>query len=310
MEVIGHYREKELISKYLNRDFPSYSFLFEGKEGIGKKLLALYTAKGFLCEKDTNFGCGECKSCRLTDNLISNIYNGTNLTYNPDIKLVSSEEGKDIKISQIREVIDFVKLKSSSGKVVIIENAEKMNTEASNALLKTLEEPPENVMFILTTTNQNKLLPTIVSRCFKIKFRQLPKDEIYRFLTEKGFSEREAKEISAISEGSLSLFSLIKDNPKLYQLAKDFAVLMLDSNFRIEGIINIADILDKLDNREIFIIFQIVQIILHKKTLKGDFNIEIYETFLKEYEKFQQAIKSGVKKKLAVEGLYFNVKGG
>ncbi len=310
MEVIGHHKEKEIISKYLNRNLPSYSFLFEGKEGIGKKLLALHTARGFLCEKNTNFGCGECKSCRLTDNLISNVYTGTNLTYNPDIKLVSSQEGKDIKISQIRDVIDFVKLKSSSGKVVIIENAEKMNTEAGNALLKTLEEPPEKTMFILTTTNQNKLLPTIVSRCFKIKFKQLPKEEIYRFLTEKGFSEKEAKEISAISEGSLSLFSLIKDNKKLYQIAKDIAILMLDKQLRIEGIINLADILDKLDNREISIIFQIVQTILHKKTLKGEFDIEEYETFLKEYERFEKAVKAGVKKKLALEGLYFNVKGG
>lgn len=310
MEVIGHQKEKELISKYLNRNLPSYSFLFEGKEGIGKKLLAFYTARGFLCEKKANFGCGECKICKLTDNFISNVYNGTNLTYNPDIKLVTSLDGKDIKISQIREIIEFVKLKSSSGRVVIIENAERMNTEASNALLKTLEEPPENTMFILTTTNQNKLLPTIVSRCFKIKFKHLPKQDIYEFLVNKGFPEKEAKEISILSEGSLSLYALIKENQKLYQLAKDTALLLLDNSLKIDGIINLADILDKLDNKDLFIIFQIVQIILHKKMLKGEFNIDKYEIFLKEFETLEKALKSGVKKKLAVEGLYFNVKGG
>ncbi|NPA53304.1 MAG: DNA polymerase III subunit delta' [Aquificae bacterium] len=310
MQVIGHQKEKELLSKYLNKNQSSYSFLFEGKEGIGKKLLALYTARGFLCEKERNFGCGECENCRLTDDLISNIYEGTNLSPNPNIKLITSENGRDIKISQIRDAIDFLKLKSKEGKVIIIENAEKMNTEASNALLKTLEEPPENSMIILTTTNQNKLLPTIISRCYKIRFNPLPKEEIYQFLLHKDFSESDAKTFSVLSDGSLSLYSAVKENPKIYQFAKDLALLFLDKNLRIEGIINLADILDKLDNKDLSIVLQIVQTILHKKMLKGEFDIDLYDRLLKEYQEFEKAIKAGVKKKLAVEGMYFNVKGG
>jgi DNA polymerase-3 subunit delta' len=308
MEVIGHHKEKEILSRYLNRNQKSYSFLFEGKEGIGKKLLALYTGRGFLCQKNRNFGCGECESCRLTDNLISNIYEGTNLSPNPNIKLVSSQEGKDIKISQIREVLDFLKLKSDIGRVVIIENAEKMNTEASNALLKTLEEPPENSMIILTTTNQNRLLPTIVSRCYKIRFSSLSKEDIYQFLIHKGFSENDAKTFSILSDGSLSLYTYLKDNPNIYQYGKDLAILFLDRKLRLEGIVNLAEILDKLDNKNLSVVFRIVQIILHKKMLKGEIDIDLYDKFLKEYEELEKAVKSGVKKKLAVEGMYFNVK--
>ncbi len=308
MEIIGHIKEKELISKYLNRRLSSYAFLFEGKEGIGKKLLALHTVRGFLCEKGKNFGCGECESCRLTDNLISNIYEGSNLTPNPNIKVVSAEKGKNIKISQIREVIDFLKLKLDKGRGVIIENGEYMNTEASNALLKTLEELPDKSMVIITTTNQAKLLPTIVSRCYKIKMKPLPKEEIYNFLTHKGFSETDAKVLSTLSEGSLYLYTSIKGNPQIYQLSKDLALLILDKKLHIEGIINIAEILEKMDNEDLFLVLYLTQIILHKKTLKGEFNIDMYDRFLKEKLQFENAVKAGVKKKLAIEGLYFNLK--
>ncbi len=310
MQLIGHYREKELVSRYLNRRQLSYSFLFEGKEGIGKKLLALYTARGFLCEKKQNFGCEECESCRLVDNTISNEYEGTHLTYHPYVKIVKAEGGKVIKINQIREIIDFVKLRSEEGKVVIIENAEKMNTEASNALLKTLEELPENCMFILTTTNQNKLLPTIVSRCYRITFKPLSKEDIYEFLLKEGFSENDAKILSSISEGSLHLYSIVKKNPDLYKFAKDLSVLFLSKNLQIEGLISLADIFDRMDNKDLIDIFHISQVILHKKMLKGEFSMEEYQRFLKELELLDNALKFGVKKKLAVEGFYFNVKGG
>jgi len=307
MKVIGHHKEKELISKYLNKNQNAYSFLFEGKESIGKKLLALYTARGFLCEKDRTFGCGECENCKLTDNLISNVYEGTNLNVTPNIKLISSE-GKGIKISQIRDMIDFLKLKTKDGKVVIIENAENMNTEASNALLKTLEEPPENSMIILTTTNQNKLLPTIVSRCHKIKFKSLKKEDIFEFFLKNGFSEKDAKIFSILSEGSLYLYSVVKDNSRIFQLAKDLSSILIDKKIRIESIINLAEILDRLDNTEILSIIQISQIIIHKKMLKGEVEIDFYDKFLKEIKLLEEALKSGVKKKLAIEGLYFKLK--
>jgi DNA polymerase III, gamma/tau subunits len=161
MKVIGHEKEKTLIKKYLHKNYDSLSLLYEGKDCIGKKLLALYTARGFLCEKKEGFGCGVCNDCKLVNNLISNVYENTNLTPHPNIMLIQSNN-REIKIDQIREAISFLSLKSLKGKVLIIEKAENLNTESANALLKTLEEPPSNTLIILTTSNQNQLLPTIV----------------------------------------------------------------------------------------------------------------------------------------------------
>ena len=308
MKILGHEETKEIIRLYLDKKYSSYSLLFEGKDCIGKKLIALKTAKGFLCEKRYGFGCDSCESCRLVRNTISNIYDKTDLNPHPDIKIVSPEDGKEIKIGQIRDVISFLKLKTKEGKVVIIEKAERMNRESSNALLKTLEEPPENTLIILTTSNQNALLPTIVSRCQKIKFRPLSKEEILSILKLKGVDESKAKILASLSEGSMCLPMMILNNENLFKYAKDLYNLLAVKNLHPEGIINLAEILDRLETNEIFIIFDILEKIIYRKSLKGEVPLGLYENFLDEYSLFKKAVEKGVKKKLAVEGLYFNLK--
>ncbi len=308
MKILGHEETKEIIRLYLDKNYSSYSLLFEGKDCIGKKLIALKTAKGFLCEKKYGFGCDKCESCRLVRNTISNIYEGTDLNPHPDIKIVSPEDDKEIKIGQIREVIQFLKLKTKGGKVVIIEKAEKMNREASNSFLKTLEEPPENTLIILTTSNKNALLPTIVSRCQKITFKPLSKEEIHDILKLKGIDEGKAKILTSLSEGSLCLPMKILNNENLFKYAKDLYNLLAIKNLHPEGIINLAEILERLEINDILVIFDILEKILYRRSLKGEVSLSLYEKFLKEYVLFKKALEKGVKKKLAVEGLYFNLK--
>ncbi|WP_457621766.1 DNA polymerase III subunit [Persephonella sp.] len=308
MKILGHEETKEIIRLYLDKKYSSYSLLFEGKDCIGKKLIALKTAKGFLCEKKYGFGCDSCESCRLVRNTISNIYEKEDLNPHPGIKIVSPENEKEIKIDQIRDIINFLKLKTKNGKVVIIEKAEKMNRESSNALLKTLEEPPENTLIILTTSNQNALLPTIVSRCQKIKFKPLRKEDILNILKLKGIDENRAKILTSLSEGSMCLPMMILDNENLFKYAKDLYNLLAVKNLHPEGIINLSEILDKLETREILIIFDILEKIIYRKSLKGEIPLSLYENFLKEYYTFKKAVEKGVKKKLAIEGLYFNLK--
>ncbi len=312
MKIFGHEKEKDLIKKYLDKNYDSLSLLFEGKDCIGKKLIALHTARAFLCDKKIGFGCGECIDCKLVNNLIRNIYdNEQNENIHPNIKLITPEKGKEIKIDQIRDAIEFLKLKSEKGKVIIIENAENMNLEASNALLKTLEEPPKNTLIILTTSDQNKLLPTIVSRTKKIRFRPLSRKEIFEILSLKT-TEEKAKTLASISQGSLCLPMHILQKENLYKYGKDlYSLLVLsieDSNkIHPEGIISIGEIIDKLENEDIFIIVSILEIFIYKKLLKGEISAEIYDKILKELNLLKIAIKKGVKKKLAVEGFYFNV---
>ncbi len=312
MKVLGHEETKDTIKKFLNKKYNSYSFLFEGKDCIGKKLIALYTARAFLCEKGYDFGCGSCKDCRLVNNLIDSIYEKKeDENVHPNVKLVRAEDGKNIKIDQIREIISFLKLKSEKGKVVIIEKAEKMNTEAANALLKTLEEPPDNSMIILTTSNQNNLLPTIVSRCKKIKFKPLSKETVKEILELKGVDETKAKNFASISDGSLCLPMSILEKENLYKYGKDLTNLLFlfiqGKGVHPEGIVSISDILDKLEVEDLILIMDIVEMFSYRKAIKGEMPVSKYEKIVNESKKFKEAIKKGVKKKLAVEGFYFNV---
>ncbi|SNZ06576.1 DNA polymerase-3 subunit delta' [Persephonella hydrogeniphila] len=304
MKIIGHEDTKKIIRLFLDKNYSSYSFLFEGKDCIGKKLVALLTAKAFLCEKNYGFGCGECDSCRLSDNTISNIYQKTELNPHPDILVISPD--REIKIDQIRKITDFLKLKGK--KVAIIEKAEKMNVEASNALLKTLEEPPENSMIILTTSNLNALLPTIISRCKKIRFKPLKKEEIQQILSLKGVEEKNIKTAIALSDGSMCIPEIILNRPNLFKYAKDlFTVLSIDE-LHPEGIISLGEILDRLEVEEVKEVLDIVEKILYKKMLKGEINPDFYDRFIRENQELKNAISKGVKKKLAIEGMYFNLK--
>ncbi|NPA58660.1 MAG: DNA polymerase III subunit [Aquificae bacterium] len=306
MKVIGHENTRKIIRQYLDRDYSTYQLLFEGKDCIGKKLVALLTARAYLCEKDYGFGCGECKSCRMVNNTIDRIYgrDGGEKNPHPDLMVVSPE--REIRIDQIRQVIDFLKLKKK--KAVIIEKAERMNLEASNALLKTLEEPPENSLIVLTTSNQAKLLPTIVSRCKKIRFAPLSREEVWQILQLQGKEGEDLKTLVALSDGSMCVPSAIAESPELLKYAKDLFMLLTVEGVHPEGIISFGEIFERLDNDRINLLLDIVEKIIYKKMLKGEVDPELFNRFIYENKGLKKAIEKGVKKKLAVEGMYFNLK--
>lgn len=151
----------------------SSAYLFVGPPGIGKKLVALNFAKFLVCRARNNAlgsACGVCPACKKVDNL-----------QHPDIFLISGEavdneeadENKAvIKIEHIREVLkrSYLMPYEAEYKVFIIEGAENMTEDASNAILKTLEEPSRNTIFILIAKSEKMLLPTIVSRCKRFRF--------------------------------------------------------------------------------------------------------------------------------------------
>jgi len=147
----------------------AHGLLLHGVSGIGKKLFAIDFAHWLLCEQPlADKACGECKSCKLIQ-----------ADSNPDLlTLYPEEEGKAIKVDQVRELIKKISL-TSHGKgyrVIIIAPADALNINASNSLLKTLEEPPENTVLILITDKPSKLMPTIRSRTQMVRF-DLPSQE-------------------------------------------------------------------------------------------------------------------------------------
>ncbi len=165
--LVGHQNQWEQVRKIISSDLQSGSFLFTGPEGIGKKKLALSAAQYFLCENRT--GCRLCGSCRRVE---AGTHEG----------LLLIDQGHDIlKIEEAHKIRDFLRLKSlSHGRFIIINNAHMMNIPTSNALLKTLEEPPDDVYFFLISSRLSGLLMTIKSRCRLIPFSILNENELER----------------------------------------------------------------------------------------------------------------------------------
>ncbi|MBK9293341.1 MAG: DNA polymerase III subunit delta' [Oligoflexia bacterium] len=151
-KIIGH---KKIIEALKKSQF-GQTYLFSGPSGVGKKLVA----RGFA-------------------QIILNTPNESH----PDLLLYETDENQ-IKVENIRDILNFVSLKSFKGgpKVVIVDNCQKMNPQAANAFLKTLEEPPENTYFILITSNKGALLQTVLSRCQKIQFGTLSVSELKKII--------------------------------------------------------------------------------------------------------------------------------
>jgi len=172
--IIGNEKNKELLKNIIDTNNIAHSYMFVGKESIGKFLFAKEFAKAILCTSEEK-GCNKCKSC---------IEFATN--NNPDFSILQAE-ANSIKIDQIRELTKKVYEKPvvSNRKVYIINDSQFMTKEAQNSLLKTLEEPPEYVTIILITSNENSFLPTIKSRCTKITFNRLTDMEITNVLEEE-----------------------------------------------------------------------------------------------------------------------------
>lgn len=180
----------------------SHAYIINGEEGSGKMNLAVHFAKALQCESNRRGGndsisgvsCGICKSCKQTDS-----------KNQPDIKYITYEKS-GIGVDEIREQInDDIDIKpySSPYKIYIVPDSEKMTVQAQNALLKTIEEPPEYAIIILLTTNADTFLQTILSRCVVLNIRPVKEDIIKNQLTsEYGVGDYEARVAATFSNGN------------------------------------------------------------------------------------------------------------
>lgn len=195
--LIGHAATVDYLKKIIAEENFPHAVIFAGLEGVGKRLTAEICAAALLCENSHDGEpCGTCESCHLV----------TARTH-PDFYVVEAEETKttrNIKIGQIREMQTEAALRpiNSARRVVIIDGAELMNNAAANCLLKTIEEPPSQTIFILLTANRSSLLMTIRSRCITVNFDKLNAAEIRDELIKRGVEESEAERLSVISGGS------------------------------------------------------------------------------------------------------------
>jgi len=192
-DILGNRRVKMILFKALQRNRVPHSLFFVGPEGVGKMETALVVAKALNCLQKTDDSCEECSSCVAINKKIF-----------PDVMEVLPEKNV-IKIEQTRLLKSTAYLKPMVGRkrVFIIPNAEIMNEQASNSILKILEEPPSFSHIILLTDNPYLILPTIRSRCQVLSFAPVFKDDIEKVLLEKGYEAEQAKVISLVVHGNL-----------------------------------------------------------------------------------------------------------
>ena len=164
-EILGQGHIIKILKNQLATDTVSHAYLFCGTRGTGKTTTARILAKGVNCASDGEKPCGVCDACR-------GIKDGTYMD------VIEIDAASNNGVDNIRELRESVKYPPAVGrkKVYIVDEVHMLSSGAFNALLKTIEEPPEYVMFILATTEPHKLPATILSRCMRLDFKRVPEE--------------------------------------------------------------------------------------------------------------------------------------
>src|SRR5438034_1160092 len=215
-DVIGHRRLVGLLSRSVHRESLPPSLIFAGPAGVGKRLAAMATAQALNCLRPrisvglksdpTNDliaddhhieidACGTCTAC-------TRIARGVH----PDVLVVEPGDTGSMKIEQVRDIVDRAAYRPFEGRrrVVIVDEADALVAPAQNALLKTLEEPPPSSVFFLITSRPDALLPTVQSRCPRLRFRPLDARDVAAALVAGGtHTEAKARAVAATAEGSV-----------------------------------------------------------------------------------------------------------
>ena len=199
--ISGHRRLVSLLSRAAARDTLPPSLLFAGPAGVGKRRAAVALAEAINCtqprtgidlERDA---CGECPACKR-------IARGVH----PDVIIIEPGDSGSIKIEQVRDVIDRAGYRPFEGRrrIVIIDEADALVVPAQNALLKTLEEPPSASLFVLVSSIPDALLPTVQSRCPRLRFGLLsPADVADVLMRDHEYEEADARAAAADADGSI-----------------------------------------------------------------------------------------------------------
>ncbi|MDE5777085.1 MAG: DNA polymerase III subunit delta [Lachnospiraceae bacterium] len=229
-DIIGHEDIVKHFKSSIELGKVSHAYILNGEKGAGKKTLAGIVAKSLQCETGDPDPCGTCKSCLQAES-----------GNQPDIIWVTHEKPNVVSVDEIREqVINDVGLKpySSRYKIYIIPDAQLMNSQAQNALLKTLEEPPEYAIIMLLTNNVNKFLPTILSRSIVLNFKPVEPLYMIEYLcTQLDVDQARARFCVNFAQGNLG---------KAVRLA-----ISPDYNELIDDSVRLLRRMDQMDNEDI-----------------------------------------------------------
>ena len=195
-DIIGQEEIVDYLTRTIKRDKVSHALLLSGEKHTGKEYIARIYATALQCEGRDSRPCGECHSCKMAASMS-----------HPDIITLTHEKPNSIGVDDIREQLNddiVIKPYYSSRKIYILSDAAIMTEEAQNALLKTLEEPPEYAVIMLLTDNKERMLPTILSRCVCLNIKPVSRDRIREYLKiKKGLTGRAADVAVAFARGSI-----------------------------------------------------------------------------------------------------------
>lgn len=322
-DIIGHDRVKDHLQKAIEYHKVSHAYILAGEEGMGRKTLAKAFAMTLLCERSDKEPCMQCHACRQ-------ILSGNH----PDVIWVTHEKPASIGVDDIRTQINdtiYIKPYSSSYKIYMVDEAEKMTVQAQNALLKTIEEPPSYAVIILMTTNQEVFLPTILSRCIQLNLRPLKNHVVSDYLTETmGVPEEKANIYAAFARGNLGKAIHLASSEDFSLLFRQ--VLTLLKNIKEMDISMLLDSIKKLqeDHQDLYECLDFMQLwyrdILMFKVTK-DINMLVFkeeysvvsklcqkssyeglETILNAIEKAKTRLDANVNTDLALELMLLTMK--
>ena len=244
-DIIGHTAPIAWLRNAIQSDHLAHAYLFVGDNAIGKRTTALQFIQAMNCEvfADTSSpdACGQCHTCQQ---ILGNIH--------PDILVIEPDETQgqnpQIKIERVREIEHHVIYRPLIGlrKICLIDNADRLTIGAANALLKTLEEPPDHCLFVLITSRPLALLATLKSRCLLVRFSPPSQEETSNYLMQhRKFSEPDARFISFLTNRRLGdALNMNLDEAKAKQ-QEFFSLLFEPSNCSITGRFDVAEALSK-----------------------------------------------------------------
>ena len=218
-DVVGHRDIIQYIQDAVKQNKVSHAYIMNGQRGSGKKLLAKLFAMTLQCETGSTDSCGECKSCIQAHN-----------NNQPDIITIRHEKPASISVDDIREQLNgdiMIKPYSSPYKIYIIPEADLLTVQAQNALLKTIEEPPEYAVIFLLTENADSLLPTIRSRCVMLKLRNIKDKLVKKYLMEQlEVPDYQAEVCAAFAQGNIGRAILLAKSEHFNEI-KEEAIQLL-----------------------------------------------------------------------------------
>ena len=287
--IIGNSEVKDYLIKSVENQNILHSYLFLGNAGIGKLMFAKEFAKQILCLENTKEEICTCKSCTC--------FNGKN---HPDFYIIN-ENGENIKVETIRELTEKVIEKPiiSNKKVYIINDCEKMTKEAQNCLLKTLEEPPEFVVIILISSNENLILNTIKSRCMSVKFSNIEDKELLKYAIDVLEYNNVSQNLLKSFDGSIGKAIKLKDFKEKYENI-DKLISNLDKKDIIEIMLDGKIIYDK---ENIYDILDYITICLYSKIKENEKFIDC----IKYVNKCATRLRSNSNFEMSIDNLLFEI---